>query len=170
MAVGQRIDALAEIAFDPLFGRTATVDARDLDVRDRQDQIDVRAVEWPTFLDAYKLSKLPIFVMGWNADYPDPHNFAFPLLHSKGDYPATQKFKNGEFDRLVEEGNAETDPAKRKAIYKKLQDIAFDEVPQLYILDSVLYRTQREWVKGWIYNPIFPDSPYGSYYYTMSKE
>ncbi len=133
-------------------------------------KIDVRAVEWPTFLDNYKSSKLPIFVMGWNADYPDPHNFAFPLLHSKGDYPTTQKFKNPEFDRLVEEANAETNIAKRKAIYAKLQELAHEEVPQLYIIDAVRYRTQREWVKGWFHNPIFPDSPYGSYFYPISKE
>lgn len=133
-------------------------------------KIDVRAVEWPTFLDNYKSSKLPIFVMGWNADYPDPHNFAFPLLHSKGDYPMTQKFKSPEFDRLVDEGNAETDLSKRKAIYAKLQDLAFEEVPQLYILDAVRYRTQRDWVKGWYHNPIFPDSPYGGYFYSLSKD
>ena len=133
-------------------------------------KIDVRAVEWPTFLDAYRTSKLPIFVMGWNADYPDPHNFAFPLLHSKGDYPMTQKFKNPEFDRLVEEANAETIPAKREATYAKLQELAFEEAPQLYIVDTVRYRTQRSWVKGWLHNPIFPDAPYGSYFYTLWKE
>ncbi|UPT72888.1 MAG: ABC transporter substrate-binding protein [Elusimicrobiota bacterium] len=133
-------------------------------------KIDVRAVEWPTFLDSYKSSKLPIFVMGWNADYPDPHNFAFPLLHSQGDYPTTQKFKNPEFDRLVEEANGETNIAKRKVIYAKLQDLAHEEVPQLYIIDAVRYRTQREWVKGWFHNPIFPDSPYGSYFYSISKD
>lgn len=133
-------------------------------------KIDVRAVEWPTFLDNYKSSKLPIFVMGWNADYPDPHNFAFPFLHSKGDYPLTQKFKNPEFDRLVEEANATTNAAKRREVYAKLQDLAFEEAPQLYIIDGVRYRTQREWVKGWYHNPIFPDSPYGSYFYSISKD
>lgn len=133
-------------------------------------KIDVRAVEWPTFLDNYKSSKLPIFVMGWNADYPDPHNFAFPFLHSKGDYPLTQKFKNPEFDRLVEEANATTNAAKRKEVYAKLQDLAFDEAPQLYIIDGVRYRTQRDWVKGWYHNPIFPDSPYGGYFYPISKD
>ena len=133
-------------------------------------KIDVRAVEWPTFLDGYKSSKLPIFVMGWNADYPDPHNFAFPMLHSQGDYPMTQKFKNPEFDRLVEEANGEPSVSRRKDLYAKLQDLAFEEVPQLYIIDAVRYRTQREWVKGWYHNPIFPDSPYGSYFYPISKD
>ena len=133
-------------------------------------RIDVRAVEWPTFLDSYKSSKLPIFVMGWNADYPDAHNFAFPMLHSKGDFPTTQKFSRPEFDELVEQANVEQNPAKRKALYAKLQSLAFDEAPQLWIIDTVLYRTQRDWVKGWSYNPVFPDSPYGSYYYPIYKE
>lgn len=132
-------------------------------------RIDVRAVEWPAFLDAYRGSKLPLFVMGWHADYPDPHNFAFPLLHSKGDFPATQKFKDPEFDRLIEEANAETDPARRNPIYARLQKLEFEAVPHLVIVDAVRYRTQRDWVKGWFNNPIFPDSPYGSYFYTLSK-
>ena len=108
--------------------------------------------------------------MGWNADYPDAHNFAFALLHSKGDYPATQKFKDPEFDRLVDAGNAETEPSKRKQIYAKLQELEHEEVPHLVIVDAVRYRTQRDWVRGWINNPIFPDSPYGSYFYTLSKD
>jgi peptide/nickel transport system substrate-binding protein len=133
-------------------------------------KIDVRAVEWPTFLDSYKSSKLPIFVMGWNADYPDAHNFAFPLLHSKGDYPVTQKFRDPAFDKLIEDANAETNPARRKTLYAKLMDLAHEETPQLYIVDTVRYRTQRDWIKGWYHNPVFPDSPYGSYFYPISKD
>jgi peptide/nickel transport system substrate-binding protein len=133
-------------------------------------KIDVRSVEWPTFLDASNASKLPLFVLGWNADYPDPHNFAFPILSSKGNYPMIQKFKNPEMDRLIEEGEGETNTVKRKAIYAKLQALEFEEVPNLVIVDTVLYRTQREWVKGWYNNPIFPDAPYGSYFYPLSKE
>ncbi len=133
-------------------------------------KIDVRAVEWPTFLDATNAHKLPIFVMGWNADYPDPHNFAFPLLHSLGSFPERQRYKNLEFDKLVETANGEINQAKRIAIYHKLQSLAFDDVPNFVIADTVRYRTQRDWVKGWYHNPIIADSPYGSYYYTIWKE
>lgn len=131
--------------------------------------IDVRAIEWPTFLDAVKAHKLPLFVMGWNADYPDPHNFAFPLLHTHGDFPGRQKFSHPEFDRLIEAGNAQTDPAKRKEIYAKLQALEYDFVPHLVFLEQFRYRTQRDWVQGWYHNPVFPDSPYGSYYYPIYK-
>jgi peptide/nickel transport system substrate-binding protein len=132
-------------------------------------KIDVRPVEWPTFLDNYKSSKLPLFVMGWNADFPDPHNFAFPLMHSKGDYPLTQKYKNEEADKLVEAANNETDIAKRKALYAKLIAIEHEEVPHIVVVDSTRFRTQRSWMKGWYHNPVFPDSPYGAYFYPLSK-
>ncbi len=133
-------------------------------------KIDVRSVEWPTFLDAQKDSKLPIFVLGWNADYPDPHNFAFPLLHSKGDYPPYQHFKDPEMDRIIEQANVETNAAKRKQLYYKLQALEYEEVPHLNLVDELRYRTQRDWVKGWVNNPVFPDAPYGSYFYTLYKQ
>jgi len=34
----------------------------------------------------------------------------------------------------------------------------------------VRFRTQRDWVKGWVPNPIYADAPYGSYFYPMWKE
>lgn len=133
-------------------------------------KVDVRAIEWPSFLDGYKASKLPIFAMGWNADYPDPHNFAFPLMHSKGDYPLTQHYKNEAADKLIEKANHETGPVKRKQLYAEIQKLEHEDVPHLVVLDSVAFRTQRNWVKGWYHNPVFPDSPYGSYYYPIYKE
>lgn len=143
---------------------------RNVEALNPKFKIDVRSIEWPTFLDAQNASKLPLFVLGWNADYPDPHNFAFPILDSKGNYPQIQKYENPEMDRLVDEGERETSSVKRKQIYARLQALEFEEVPHLVIVDTVLYRTQRSWVKGWYNNPIFPDAPYGSYFYPLYKE
>ena len=132
-------------------------------------QVDVRPVEWPTFLDQYRASKLPIFMMGWQADFPDPHNFAYVLMDSHGDYPATQHYSNPEADRLVERAIAETDAEKRKELYYKLQALEYDDVPHLVIDDSTRFRTDRTWVHGYVHNPIFPDAPYGAYFYTIWK-
>lgn len=132
-------------------------------------KIDVRPIEWPTFLDSYKSSKLPIFLIGWMADYPDAHNFAFPLMHSKGDYPATQKYANAEADRLIDQAITETDPAKRKAIYAKLQEVEYEDVPHLIINDTLRFRPQRDWVQGFVHSPVFPGAPWDSYYYPLWK-
>ena len=42
------------------------------------------------YLDAYS-GKLPAFVIGWIADYPDPHNFIFTYFHSNGVYGRPQE-------------------------------------------------------------------------------
>lgn len=133
-------------------------------------QIDVRPMEWPTFLDSYKGSKLPVFLIGWNADFPDPHTFVHPILHSRGDYPFVQRFKDERLDDLIDAALHETNPAKRKELYAKAQAIEHELAPHLVLLDTVRYRTQRDWVEGWYHNPIFPDSPYGSYFYPIWKE
>lgn len=132
-------------------------------------RIDVRPIDWPAFLDAQKASKLPIFILGWNADYPDAHNFAFPIMHSQGTYPGDQHYANPAADKLIDSAIYELDPAKRKALYRQLMQIEYDDVPHLVIQDTVRYRTQRDWVQGWVYNPVIQDPPYGSYYYTMYK-
>lgn len=133
-------------------------------------RIDVRGVEWPTFLDNYQASKYPIFALGWQADYPDPHNFAFPIMYSKGDYPLHQHYANPEADRLIEAAVREVDADRRKKLYAKLQQIEFEDVPHLVLIDAARFRAQRDWVKGYNFNPVFPDAPYGSYYYPIWKQ
>ena len=35
--------------------------------------------------------------------------------------------------------------------------------------DNARFRAQRTWVKGYVFNPVFPDAPYGGYYYDLYK-
>jgi len=127
--------------------------------------INVRAVEWPTYLKALVGSKLPLFIIGWQADFPDPHNFVHPYMHSNGAYASAQGYNNTEVDKLIEEGISETDPAKRQTIYYQLQSIYYEDVPSV-VLDQPLARHwERDWVQGWYYNPIYP----GIYFYDLSK-
>ena len=133
-------------------------------------RIDTRGIQWSTYLDQSNASKLPMFVLGWAPDFPDPHNFAFPFMHSKGNYPRLQRYHNPEADRLVEAAMGETDMKKREKLYFKLQQLAYDDVPTLFVLNAVSYRTQRKWVKGYEYNPVWPDSPYSSPFWKLSKD
>ncbi len=132
-------------------------------------RVDVRPIEWPEFLDDYISSKLPIFIMAWQADYPDPHNFAFPLLDSQGSYPVAQKFADPRIDKLIDSAITETEMSRRKKLYYKIQELEYEDVPHLLIVDPVVFRTQRDWVRGWVNNPVLPDAPYGSYYYPVYK-
>ena len=42
-------------------------------------------------------------------------------------------------------------------------------VEKSVVVDASRFRTQRDWVQGFVHNPVFPDSPYGTYFYTISK-
>ena len=131
--------------------------------------MDIRSQQWSTFLDQSKQRKIPLFVGAWQADYPDPHNFAFPLMHSQGYYPMQQGYADPKADKLVEEAVRTLDEGKRAELYHRIQDLYEDELPHIEFADGSRYRAQRTWVKGYVFNPIFPDSPYGSYYYELHK-
>jgi len=131
--------------------------------------VDVRVLQWSTYLEQSDQSKLPMFTAAWAADYPDPHNFAFPLFHSSGYYPSKQGFKNAEMDALIEKAARTLDDAQRVKLYARLHALWDEEVPNVLIAEGYRYRAQRTWVKGFKLNPIFPDSPYNSYYYDIYK-
>ncbi len=120
-------------------------------------KIDVRGVTWSSYLGLLNQKKLPMFFIGWAADYADPDNFTVPFMHSTGTYPGRQSYKNPEADRLIEQAAKETDPKKREALYFRVQEIAYQDVPTIYIVYPVAFITMRTWVKGWYHNPMYPE-------------
>lgn len=130
-------------------------------------KIDVRGVTWSTYLGLTNASKAPMYFLGWAADYADPDNFAQPFMHSSGNYPHQQGYKNPEADRLVEAAAKETDRSKREQMYFRLQEIAYQDVPTIYIVYPVGFLVMRSWVKGWYNNPIFFQN--WNYAYRLSK-
>lgn len=129
-------------------------------------KIDVRGIQWSTYLSAFAAGKLPIVNARWGLDFADPHNAVHPFLHSLGNYSKVQGYKNPKADALIEKAWREQDKEKRRAMYHELQAIAHDELPSIYTLDTYNFLVSRSWVKGLNYNPI---TPYG-YLYPVYKE
>jgi len=131
--------------------------------------IEVRPVEWATYLDELIANKLTLFIIGWGADYADPHNFVYPFMHTHGTFSEFQSYSNPEVDRLIGEGIATVDPAKRQEIYYQLQAIYYEDVPSIGLNQPLQRRYERDWVKGWYYNAVIPDSNTCSYLYSIWK-
>jgi peptide/nickel transport system substrate-binding protein len=129
-------------------------------------KIDIRNLQWSSFLQATNQHKGTLYALGWAVDYPDPDDFAQPFLSSKGDYPQRNSYNNPEADKLVQEGAATTDPAKRKEIYKKLSQIAYNDVPGIYAAQPTAFKVMRSWVHGWYWNTVYG----GEDYYPLSKQ
>ncbi len=129
--------------------------------------VGVQAVQWPVFLDGIFLQNFPMYQIGWGADYPDPHNFVFPFMHSEGDFAHLQGYSNAEVDALIEAGiSAPAD--ERQAIYDAVSAIYHEEVPGILLAQPLGRRYFRDWVQGFVFNPINPaDWGWG---YDLSKE
>lgn len=131
-------------------------------------RIDIQSLPWPTYLQAYRESKLPLFIIGWLADFPDPHNFVMPYLHSTGTFAAAQKLPpelTRQLDALIEQGISTTDPKVRQEAYYKLQQIAYEQAIDIFLVDRTQPVVMRDWVKGWYPNAIRP----GEDFYRLSK-
>jgi peptide/nickel transport system substrate-binding protein len=118
-------------------------------------QVTVQQIEWSDFLDQYAQSLLPMFQIGWQADYPDPHNFVQPYMHSEGVYAAAMGYSNPDVDALIEEGIG-ADPDRREEIYYELQKIYHDDALGIALGQQLGRRYFKAWVKGYIFNPVDP--------------
>ena len=133
-------------------------------------KITSAGVQWSAYLKAFLTEKLPIFTIGWQADYPDPHNWAPVYMGSKGDYSgffgeAYRKFAEENVDPLLEKALKETDLEKRAALYKELTQIAHDQAISLYVYQPIAHHVEKTWVQGWYYNAMRP----GADFYSLSK-
>ena len=108
----------------------------------------------PDFIRAVSKRQLPVFVLGWGADYADPDNFVYTYYHSRGYYGNKIGLKDAELDRLVEEARSITDPKKRAELYSKIGHRGYEIVPFVpYPLPSPFMVT-RDNVVGVYYNPM----------------
>jgi peptide/nickel transport system substrate-binding protein len=133
-------------------------------------RVDVRAVPWSEFFVLMEAHKLPVLLGGQSADYPDPHNLIAPLFRTGDFFASRQSRSEGSVDSAARSMRRSSPGSERAALYRRVQRAAFDEAALVPICAAVRFRTQRTWVKGWKFNPLWPDSPFGSDFHALYKE
>ena len=133
-------------------------------------RISVKSELWASFLDDYVAGKLPMFMLGWIADYPGPYDFAFAFYDSKGAYGATLganyvKWAKVHMDPLISASMKTTNPQKRAAIFEKLNRLSYQNALFIWTDQPYVVHVQRSWIKGWYYNAMRP----GIDFYSLSK-
>lgn len=94
--------------------------------------MEIRLLEWATFIESVNDLKFDAMTMGWSLD---PEQDPYQIWHSSqteggSNYPG---FKNDEVDRIMEEARREFDPDKRTEMYYRLQEIIHDEQPYTFL-------------------------------------
>ncbi len=120
-------------------------------------KIEVRAIEWKDYTVKYRQYEFPIFIIGWGADYPDPHNFMYTFMHSKGVYGKYMAYSNPKVDKLAKAGINNTDPAKRQEVYHQLQQLWYEEAIGIPVYQQIVLRAYRDNITGYVANPMNSD-------------
>jgi peptide/nickel transport system substrate-binding protein len=128
--------------------------------------VDVEPMNWTEFLPQRDQGQLPVIRWGWLADFADPHDFAFGLMYSHGDFASMFHYANATVDDLIETGIRELNPHVREQIYYDLQSLYHEDCPSVPLYQDRGRRVERDWVQGWYYNPLAS----ANYFYTQWKE
>jgi peptide/nickel transport system substrate-binding protein len=87
------------------------------------------------------------------APTPSPNSIFFPMYHSGSNHWSYFGYSNPEVDALLEEAPTIIDDAERDQAYKDLQQLIFDDYPDIYAFQENEIQVFRSNVDGYEYRP-----------------
>jgi oligopeptide transport system substrate-binding protein len=120
-------------------------------------EVSVRQLETENFLYDLKEEKDEMFMLGWIADYPDPHNF-LDILFYTGSENNIFEYSNPTLDTLLDQAAIEQNRALRLAMYQQAEQMVVDDAPCLPLFHGTNYIVVKSYVKGYDLGPLgIPD-------------
>jgi oligopeptide transport system substrate-binding protein len=116
-------------------------------------EISVRQLETENFLYNLKQEKDEMFIMGWVADYPDPHNF-LDILFYTGSENNIFEYSNSSLNALLDQAAIEQDGTDRLAMYQQAEQVVVDDAPCFPLWHGTNYILVKPYVKGYELNPL----------------
>lgn len=99
---------------------------------------EVRTWEWASLKEQILQGNRQMYLTDWGSAYFDPFDLVVPKLKTseRGNYSF---YSNQEVDSLLVKVSTETDEAKRRELYHKVQEITFQDAPWIfgYCVDEI---------------------------------
>jgi peptide/nickel transport system substrate-binding protein len=116
--------------------------------------MEIRSQEFATFYDDIQKGNFQLFgLLRFGVTDPNIYDMT---LHSKNFPPEGQNrgfYQNAEFDRLVDQAAALTEPAERKPLYLRIQEIFYEDLPYISLYTRVNVAVMPELLKGYVNYP-----------------
>lgn len=109
-------------------------------------EVEINVMESGAFLDAASAGKLPMFMLGWGADYPDATNFLD--YHFGSGANASFGDKDPKLTDLLTQAAQLSDPAARLKIYTEANNEIADFVPMVPIAHGGNAGAYKATIKG----------------------
>lgn len=97
--------------------------------------------------------RLPTFMDGWGADYPDPHDF-LSLLWTTGSEVTISHASVPQVDALLAQADRMSDRATRMLLYQQAEQLLINQGVSIPLLQNVTWYTVRSRVVGWQVAPM----------------
>lgn len=108
-----------------------------------------------------KYGRGELFRDGWTADYPSPQSFLtlfygriVPDSLSAPSYPNVSRYRNAEFDNLLDSARAAKTLAEANALFLKAEQIMIADAPALVLWYDESYRLAYGYIKNFMANPM----------------
>jgi len=113
-------------------------------------QLEIRDTDWNRFQEKIRKGSQQLYILGWNADYPDPENFLF-LLHGAQARARTQgentsNYMNAEFDALFERMKNIPNSPERERIIDRMVEIYRRDAPWVGGFHPLSYGLTHAWM------------------------
>lgn len=117
-------------------------------------QVEVTRLDYGVWIDQYLKGKYEAMALGFTVPAGGMelgHDWTYDLMHCKG-VKNSWHMCDPELDKLLDTERDELDPAKRKAVIRRIWELETQNVYRAYIAQEVRYNIWHPWVKntiGW---------------------
>lgn len=128
-------------------------------LRDIGVQVELRTVDWGTFLDMVDRGDPAIMRQAWVADYPDADNFLHVLFHSSSiGQGNASRYRDPEVDRWLDQARESPDPSERVELYRRAQRHIVAQAPWIPLYHELDTYMHKPWVRDVVLNGRGPDA------------
>lgn len=109
-------------------------------------EVELVNAEWKVFLDRVERADFEIARRAWIGEYLDPHAFLDLFRRDSGTNPTG--WGVDEFERLMDDSNAEADPKRRMELLERAERLLLAEAPLAPVYHYVAHNYIKPFVKG----------------------
>jgi len=120
-------------------------------------QVSILPLAWSTILGKISGTRdMPLYQVGWGADYAHADNFIVPFMHSQGGYAAYQGYGDAALDADIKAALEDSNSTTQLAKYYALQERYYQDAPGIALAQPVARRYFTGHISGFTYNPVDP--------------
>lgn len=110
--------------------------------------LQIRSIESRALVERLYQYDVPMTIMTWWYDYPDPHNMLTAPWRSRSRGFGRQDWINPDFDGFVDQAAHELDTARRMALYDRAERLLAEEAGGIFLYHRYAFDLRKPWLKG----------------------